>query len=73
MARGTLTNFATISRRIEALIQLEEDFAKGEVQAHTKRELLMKQTEVRAAQQVLRRDQRDYEIARRDVRRGDRP
>ena len=44
---GTLTNFATISRRIEALIQLEEDFAKGEVQAHTKRELLMKQTEVR--------------------------
>ena len=44
---GTMTNFATISRRIEALIQLEEDFAKGEVQAHTKRELLMKQTEVR--------------------------
>ena len=44
---GTLTNFATISRRIEALIELEEDFAKGEVQAHTKRELLMKQTEVR--------------------------
>ena len=44
---GTLTNFSTISRRIEALIQLEEDFEKGEVQAHTKRELLMKQTEVR--------------------------
>ena len=44
---GTLTNFSTISRRIEALIQLEEDFSKGEVQAHTKRELLMKQTEVK--------------------------
>ncbi len=44
---GTLTNFSTISRRIQALIELEEDFAKGEVQAHTKRELLMKQTEVR--------------------------
>ena len=44
---GTLTNFATISRRIEALIKLEEDFSKGEVQAHTKRELLMKQTEVK--------------------------
>ena len=44
---GTLTNFATISLRIQALIELEEDFAKGEVQAHTKRELLMKQTEVR--------------------------
>ena len=44
---GTMTNFSTISRRIEALIQLEEDFAKGEVQAHTKRELLMKQTEVK--------------------------
>ena len=44
---GTLTNFTTISRRIEALIELEEDFAKGEVQAHTKRELLMKQTEVK--------------------------
>lgn len=44
---GTLTNFSTISRRIEALIELEENFAKGEVQAHTKRELLMKQTEVR--------------------------
>ena len=44
---GTLTNFATISRRIEALIELEENFAKGEVQAHTKRELLMKQTEVK--------------------------
>ena len=44
---GTLTNFTTISRRIEALIELEENFAKGEVQAHTKRELLMKQTEVK--------------------------
>ena len=44
---GTMTNFSTISRRIEALIRLEEDFAKGEVQAHTKRELLMKQTEVK--------------------------
>ncbi len=44
---GTLTNFSTISRRIQALIELEENFAKGEVQAHTKRELLMKQTEVR--------------------------
>ena len=44
---GTLTNFATISRRIERLTQLEEDFEKGEVQAYTKRELLMKQTEVR--------------------------
>ena len=44
---GTLTNFNTISKRIEALIQLEDDFSKGEVQAHTKRELLMKQTEVR--------------------------
>ncbi len=43
---GTMTNFATISRRIESLIQLEEDFAKNEVQAHTKRELLMKQAEV---------------------------
>lgn len=44
---GTLTNFNTISRRIQALIELEENFAKGEVQAHTKRELLMKQTEVK--------------------------
>ncbi len=44
---GTLTNFATMSKRIETLIQLEEDFAKGEVQAHTKRELLMKQAEVK--------------------------
>ncbi len=44
---GTMTNFATISRRIESLIRLEEDFAKNEVQAHTKRELLMKQAEVK--------------------------
>ncbi len=44
---GTLTNFATISRRIEALSQLENDFANNSVEVHTKRELLMKQTEVR--------------------------
>ena len=43
---GTLTNFTTMSRRIESLIQLEEDFSKNEVQARTKRELLMKQAEV---------------------------
>lgn len=43
---GTLTNFNTMSRRIESLIQLEEDFSNNEVKAQTKRELLMKQAEV---------------------------
>ena len=43
---GTLTNFATITRRIEALVLLEEQFAKDEVQAQTKKELMIKQAEV---------------------------
>ena len=43
---GTLTNFATISRRLEALVELEEQFKKGEVNAKTKKELVIKQAEV---------------------------
>lgn len=44
---GTLTNFATITRRLEALVELEEQFNKGEVKAQTKKELLIKQAEVK--------------------------
>ena len=43
---GTLTNFATITRRLEALVALEEQFTKGEVNAKTKKELMIKQAEV---------------------------
>lgn len=43
---GTLTNFATISRRLEALVELEEQFTKGEVNAKTKKELMIKQAQV---------------------------
>ena len=43
---GTLTNFATITRRLEALVELEEQFTKGEVNAKTKKELMIKQAEV---------------------------
>ena len=43
---GTMTNFATISRRLEALVRLEEQFMKGAVEAQTKKELMGKQAEV---------------------------
>lgn len=43
---GTLTNFATITGRIEALVILEEQFAKDEVQAQTKKEMMGKLAEV---------------------------
>ena len=43
---GTLTNFATITRRLETLVELEEQFTKGEVNAKTKKELMIKQAEV---------------------------
>lgn len=43
---GTLTNFATITSRIETLVLLEEQFAKQEVEAQTKKEMMIKQAKV---------------------------
>jgi small subunit ribosomal protein S2 len=43
---GLLTNFQTIQGRIEKLIKLEDQIAKGELQVQTKRETQSVQTEV---------------------------
>lgn len=43
---GMLTNFQTIQGRIERLVHLEDAFAKGTIEAQTKRESLSLETEV---------------------------
>jgi small subunit ribosomal protein S2 len=43
---GLMTNFQTIQKRIERLVQLEEQIAKGELQVQTKREAQGVNTEV---------------------------
>ena len=66
---GTLTNFATITRRLETLVELEEQFTKGEVNAKTKKELMIKQAEVNRLNKFFGGDQRDDQVTRRPVRR----